>query len=169
MNPNIHSLGEEEFRAVNRGERHITIHFDGAYRYSYGKHEYGCGWVISQNGVDIVSKSFGGISEEPFSSNASEYLALKDALEYLIISEYFEFDRLTIVGDSRLVINQISDKWKMNEGIYVKIGREVKNYIYLHFHRNVDYKWISRNFNQKADELSKIGLNNYNEAKTKNA
>lgn len=157
----IHEIGYEEEKEINRGDRVVTIHFDGAYRFSYGIHEYGCGWVMDINGVDLVSKSFGGVSESPFSSNKAEYLALKDSLEYLLMSEYFEFDKLIIIGDSRLVINQISDKWKIHSGVYVDIAKEVKNYIYMHFHRNVEFIWTQRANNSKADKLSKEGLNNY--------
>lgn len=158
----IHEIGYEEEKEINRGDRVVTIHFDGAYRFSYGIHEYGCGWVMDINGVDLVSKSFGGVSESPFSSNKAEYL---------VKSEYFEFDKLSIIGDSRLVINQISNKWKIHSGIYVDIAKEVKDYLYLHFHKNVDFKWTKRENNTKADKLSKEGLNNYKlyETETKNA
>lgn len=154
-------ISPSEERIINTGEKELTINFDGSYRFSFGKHEFGCGWVMKLNGVFLVSKSFGGETKGPYSSNAAEYRALKDAIEFLMKFENIEFDRLKIIGDSRLVINQISKKWKIHSGIYVVEAKKVKDYLDRNFHNNIEFVWVSRNNNQEADELSKEGLNNY--------
>lgn len=95
------------------------------------------------------------------SSNMAEYLALKWILDTLHSKNYTSAD-ITIHGDSKLVIEQMSGNWKVKSGLYKSSA--------LHClmmktkFSSVKFVWIPRHLNKKADELSSrklIALNLY--------
>lgn len=141
----------------HKKEKELVLNFDGSYRERHGKKEFGCGWILKLDGKVVQQRSFGGECTVEFSSNAAEYSSLLDALEYLDGVELI-YDRLLIVGDSKLVINQISGFWKINKGLYVDVAKKVLNNL-ENRKGNWSCKWTSRDNNQEADELSGLGLN----------
>mgnify|MGYP001566402882 CR=1 FL=1 len=86
------------------------------------------------------------------SCNAAEYLALIEVLGFF--SQNISPDnKIIICGDSNLVINQMNLHWKCKEGTYKQYYLEamnLKNKFPL-----IDFKWIPRELNTRADELSK--------------
>lgn len=139
----------------------LELYFDGAYRSNYDEEEYGCGWLIKENGKTILQRSFGGVYPTKGSNNLAEYDAVYDALKFIANSE-MTFDRLTIYGDSRLVINQLKGHWMIKEGRYKETAIKVKEMLQQDFHNNVKFKWIRRESNIEADTLSKEGIKNKN-------
>jgi ribonuclease HI len=63
---------------------------------------------------------------------------------------------IEICGDSRMVIEQMSDRWKISAGAYVAAALRAREM--LRQFPNVRLVWIPRDQNRRADELSKRGL-----------
>jgi hypothetical protein len=67
--------------------------------------------------------------------------------------------RVTIYGDSNLVINQLKGKWRIRKGLYLPIAIETKTLL-AHLHGmgwQVSLMWIPREQNEECDTLSKKG------------
>ena len=95
------------------------------------------------------------------SNNVAEYLA------FIKILEWFEENEITnktilIYGDSMLVVKQMNNQWRIKKGLYKKYALKAKNILSsLKSKNNIIIKWISRDYNYLADELSKHELINH--------
>lgn len=129
----------------------IEIYFDGSCQDNpHGAIAYG--YHINLNGTEIHS-GFGG---EPAckgnSNNVAEYKALLLALEEC---RDIKGKTILIKGDSKLVIMQMTGRWRIKDGMYRKdalLAREVVQR--LASENLVEFKWIPREENVRADELS---------------
>jgi ribonuclease HI len=65
--------------------------------------------------------------------------------------------RVTIHGDSNLVINQLNGKWRVRKGLYLSIAIETKELLaYLRgLGWQINFSWIPRERNEECDALSK--------------
>jgi ribonuclease HI len=88
------------------------------------------------------------------SNNVAEYIAFTKVVEYLISNEIKE--TVYILGDSKLVVEQMVGSWRMKGGIYIKFAKKAQQLFtdYYAMNRNVNLHWISRD-NNIADEVSK--------------
>lgn len=97
----------------------------------------------------------GGIAFEPFSkessNNVAEYIALIKLLEWLLAQGYSKFS-VFIQGDSQLIINQLSGKYKVKSE-KLKIYFE-KTKILIKKFENLQIEWITREKNNDADGLA---------------
>ena len=89
------------------------------------------------------------------SNNVAEYLAIIEVLKYFI-SNKLQTEKIICCGDSKLWIEQLSGNWKCNKGIYAKYYYEAKELVKQF--SNISFKWVAREYNEKADELSKRGM-----------
>ena len=126
-----------------------SLYFDGCSKGNPGS--AGAGFVIYQGSREIVSKSeFIGDNE---TNNVAEYhalvIGLKKALSYGI-------RRLTVYGDSLLVIKQVSGKYKVNshnlKQYYDYAIELAKQFEYIRFEH------VLREKNKRADELANRSL-----------
>jgi hypothetical protein len=88
------------------------------------------------------------------SSNLAEYAGVLQILKYL---SYRPPGRVTIHGDSQLVISQLNGKWRMLKGLYLSIAKEAKALL-AHLHNcgwEINLCWIPRAQNKECDALSK--------------
>jgi ribonuclease HI len=96
-----------------------------------------------------------GIAFKPFSqessNNVAEYVALIKLLKWLLAKRYNKFSIL-IQGDSQLIINQLSGKYKVKSE-KLKIYYE-KTKILIQKFENIHIEWISRENNNEADALA---------------
>lgn len=91
-------------------------------------------------------------------NNVAEYLAFKLALERLreiIGSIPGSLKKITIQGDSQLVIKQMSGEWNIKQGLYVNLAKiclieleSLKSEGY-----EISLRWIPRKDNTEADAL----------------
>lgn len=130
----------------------ITVHFDG----SCNPNPHGpIGWgsVVRLNGKVIAQLSDARPASDKNSNNVAEYLALSDAMGFLIKNS-LNLEKIIFYGDSSLVINQISGKWKKmpKGGMYAEIARNTISKKSLF--PNSEYVWIPREENTEADSLS---------------
>ncbi|HEX5185252.1 MAG TPA: ribonuclease HI [Nitrososphaeraceae archaeon] len=114
------------------------------------------GFVVQKKNEQIIRiYEEGGIAMTPFSdessNNVAEYAGLIKLLEWLSKNRYENFPIL-IQGDSQLIINQISGKYKVKSeklmSYYEKTKSLIKNF------DNIKIEWIARDNNKDADNLA---------------
>lgn len=145
----------------------IDIFFDGACHNIKGNNNpMGLGIAVFINDEyreelsrAILYKSY----KELGTSVVAEWLALVNALKIAKeLKKDFE-GRLNIYGDSQLVVNQFNLLYRINKEklkIFFNKSKSIANEIGIS-----EIIWIKREFNKKADELSKEGLKLYKEKK----
>jgi ribonuclease HI len=126
-----------------------VLFFDGCSKNNPGPS--GAGAVLYHNGLEIWSTAvFVGHKE---TNNVAEYtgmiVGIKRAVEMGI-------RRLVVKGDSNLVVQQMNGKFRVNADHIKPLYATAKNII-----RNFDsiqFVHVYRHLNQRADELSNMGL-----------
>lgn len=93
--------------------------------------------------------------EKETSNNVAEYLGFKAILRELIRRKW-NHRVIVCYGDSRLVVKQMSGKWRIRAGHYVPHAKACKTL--MKRFRNMKLEWIPREKNTIADELSKREL-----------
>lgn len=106
------------------------------------------------NSVRVAWESYGITGSGPgMSNNVGEYSALLALLKWFITRTP---EKLQVLSDSQLVVNQMQGKWKVNSDklfypYYVSVTRLLAvNFPYIPF---IKYRWILREQNL-ADTLS---------------
>lgn len=117
--PNRKQQGQEGFQRIKKSVKHhqgqvrlLAIHFDGGCR-KHPKAGWGAGYGSFQITLDgdslIERREFG----KGHSSNTAEYETLIEAVKYCLwLIPNPQLYRLEISGDSRLVINQVTGRWR---------------------------------------------------------
>jgi len=114
--------------------------------------ETGIGFAID-TGEDIIKISrYGGKG----TNNTAEYKALIGCLEKLLELGLDEKE-IEIYGDSNLIIKQVNGEWKCNKEHLIPFKNHAQQLKGLF--ANLTIKWVKREKNQIADNLSKKGLN----------
>ena len=149
---------EDSFKEVydfNKKFDDLILMFDGSC--SPDKNE-GYGYVI-MNGEDIIAEGWGFklFSGEPATGNSSEWKSLQLGLKLLEELE-LEFNTLTIKGDSMLVINQASQKWKLKKGVYLETAQDTLKE-FSEIFKKAKFKHVYREYNDYADALSNRYMN----------
>ena len=119
----------------------------------------GCGawgyalWLGTKQRIE----EFGSLGNPPWmTNNYIEYCALGFALKKMIELQLPEIKSLTILGDSQLVINHLNDVWQTKSESLLPLKNKCIEYLDS---LKVDWiaRWIPRDINQLADELSRKG------------
>lgn len=112
----------------------------------------GFGWVINWSSGKAPTE--GSKEKKPTPSNTNnvaEYNALKEGiLNYLKLGGKGPFQ---VYGDSKLVINQMSGKWKVKNQNLAVIKEEIASIIKKH-DLKVKFDWVPREQNSTADRLA---------------
>ncbi len=131
------------------------IYFDGACEPINPSGNMGFGYAIFDKDGNTVKKHSSFVkSEKTNTNNVAEYMALILALKYIIENRIKGM--IYIRGDSMLVVNQMNGKWGIKSGHYVTYAYECKELIKQIGSFNL--KWIPREKNTIADDLSKMEL-----------
>jgi ribonuclease HI len=128
------------------------MYFDGCSKGNPGL--AGAGAVIYTNHEEVwCGSSFVGTHA---TNNEAEYagliLGLKKASEMNI-------KQLFINGDSQLIINQMTGKYKCNSPNLLPLYQAAKKL--EESFETIEYKHVLRNLNHRADELSNIAITDY--------
>lgn len=113
------------------------------------------GWVV-KGLLSIPVTGVKDLGQSPtMTNNVAEYTAVKSALEWVVRTVKTEqFDKVLIRSDSQLVVNQCNDEWKCNDKRLGAIRDDI-----WHLCENipipVEFKWIPREENMEADEVSR--------------
>jgi ribonuclease HI len=130
----------------------LAVYFDGSCNPN-PKGEMGWGCVIEKHGVVLFEDCDSCWAHEGNSNNVAEYLGLKMALEW-ILANRDPNEKMLVLGDSNLVVNQMNGEWKIKEGRYRDIAIECQEL--MRKLPNASFQWIPRHKNQRCDDLSKI-------------
>ena len=115
-------------------------------------------FVVKKDGETVHSDY--GIAGEPFSqdstNNVAEYTALAKALEWLGANN-FHSDRITVMSDSQLVVNQLAGIFKIKAKRIVPLYRQVLSL--KDKFAEIEIKWVPREQNKEADRLTNVAYN----------
>ncbi|QDP39841.1 ribonuclease H family protein [Radiobacillus deserti] len=155
-----HSWSLKELKKYLKGietEPHnITIYFDGGFDKYSNKSGLGCAVYYEQNGKSWRLRK-NALVEELQTNNEAEYAALFLAIQELELLGAHHLP-IKIIGDSQVVINQLSEDWPVYEETLLKwIERIEKKLEELGF--SATYKHVQRNKNKEADQLASQALN----------
>jgi ribonuclease HI len=137
----------------------FVLYFDGCSKGNPG--HAGIGAVIYKKGVEYwaACKYIG----DKRTNNEAEYCALILGLQSAID---LGIKRLSVCGDSLLVINQVNKIYKVKNPNLLDIYDEVvKLKAQFEF---VDFNHVYRKDNKRADQLSNLGLEHSNDSKKEN-
>jgi len=130
----------------------FILNFDGCSKGNPGLS--GAGAVIYNNNIEVwAGYSFVDTSA---TNNQAEYTGLIIGLKYAVDNQIQD---LLVQGDSQLVINQMTGKYKCNADklvVLYKTAKALENQI-----KNVQYAHVLRKFNARADELSNMAVQKY--------
>ena len=113
------------------------------------------GVMIKDKDGTVLLKEHGLVGKgSRMSNNVAEYAGVLHFLKYLSSRPP---RRVTIHGDSNLVINQLNGKWRVRKGLYLSSAVEAKELLaYLRgLGWQVSLCWIPRTQNEECDALSK--------------
>jgi len=141
----------DDFRSVD----HVA-HFDGACEPRNPGGWGGWGFaIVDASGVEIAS-DHGVLERGPdMTNNVAEYTAALECVRAWIALG--PRGRLTVRGDSKLVIEQMCGRWAARKGAYLAVHRELVQLV-ASSGVELQWCWVSRDDNARADELSKQGL-----------
>jgi ribonuclease HI len=133
----------------------VHVHFDGACQPPKGPGVAAYGFTVEGEGLDFEDC---GLATRPYSehstNNVAEYVAATRALEWLHEQGY----RGAVIasGDSQLVIRQMRGEYQVRtehlqayQSWLARLAREFAA---------VEWRWIPREQNGRADALSKLAL-----------
>ena len=133
----------------------VQVHFDGACQPPKGPGVATFGFTVEGEGLHFEDS---GLATRPYSehstNNVAEYIGAIRALEWLREQGY----RGTVIvsGDSQLVIRQMRGEYRVTsehlKAYHEWLGRLAKEF------GAVEWVWIPREQNARADQLSKIAL-----------
>lgn len=138
---------------MNRDDKVLTLKFDGGARGNPGPSGYG--FAIFKNGSEIES-DYGFIGET--TNNVAEYVALINGLQCLV--DTYPNANVKVIGDSRLVIKQVTGEWSANDGKLAKRLDTVNELLEEH-NGTVTFKWTKRKNNGRADELANKAIDEH--------
>jgi len=115
------------------------------------------GYVIKKKGLTIAkgSKIIG--KGQGMTNNVAEYNALIAVLEEIRKRALYT-EEIIIKSDSKLLVNQMKGNWKVKSNLIYPLYREAKKRAYNY---NIKFKWIPREKNKEADEMSRIAFTTY--------
>ncbi len=134
---------------MKQNQSRIICYFDGSCEPRNPGGAMGLGVVIYKDQEQVFT--FGGYfpPAPQNSNNVAEYRAFEVMLDYLITHK-----PITIYGDSMMVIQQMSQNWKIKNGLYTEHAFRCLGKFKTHF-ANVALRWVPREQNAVADRLSK--------------
>ena len=120
------------------------------------------GYAIYRDGKRIATGH--GFSGQPVTNNYAEYDGLIAGLKHAQKLMY-QGEEVIIHSDSKLLVNQMNGEWRFKKGSYVKKLLEARELVEKF--PNLAFKWIPRDENSVADELSRIAYAEATEAMKK--
>lgn len=133
----------------------VEVHFDGACEppkgggvATFGYHLEGAGYLHEECGLAVRPYS------DHATNNVAEYVAAIRALEWLVDQRYP--GEVHLLGDSQLVVRQMLGEYRVRAE-HLRAYHEHLSLLAQKF-RRVEFRWIPREENRRADALSKQAL-----------
>jgi ribonuclease HI len=131
-------------------------YFDGAVEPVNPGGTGGWGFVLRSRDGKLLREGHGVLKARPtMTNNFAEYVAAGMA-----VKTYQETGRsgpLLLRGDSKLVVEQMSGRWRVRSGCYVPVYERLQALL-GRCPFEVRWEWVPRHKNAEADGLSKRGL-----------
>ena len=131
--------------------RHFTLTADGGSRGNPGAAGYGA--VISESG-NILAELFDVIGIA--TNNVAEYQVLIAGIR--AANKIDPAAQIEARLDSKLVVEQMSGRWKIKNIPLAKLAMEAKK---IHSPELITFTWIPREENHAADRLVNLALDGY--------
>jgi ribonuclease HI len=136
--------------------RHLDAWFDGATGSANPGGHASWGAIIKHDNRAIW-KAHGYVGHGPeMSNNVAEYCGLISVLAFLYTNRE-SWSSATVHGDSKLVVMQMNGKWGAYGGLYYPYYETAKAG-FESLRDRIKLKWVPREKNGEADELSKLEL-----------
>ena len=131
-----------------------SLYFDGASRSNPGPASYG-GVIYDEtkNEIATYKKYIGN-----HTNNVAEYLGCFHGIQACVQEG---IKNVTIYGDSKLVIEQVSGRWKVKSENIKPIYNEIKKVLDTGVFENIIFKHVKRNKNKRADQLANEALDEH--------
>ena len=114
--------------------------------------------VYDKNGTK-VHEEFKFVGKgDGMSNNVAEYSGLVALLEYLIQNDVH--GNISVKLDSKRVVEQMTGKWKVENGLYLSKFNEVI-VLMTNLKANLHFTWVNRENNAEADQLSREAYEEY--------
>jgi ribonuclease HI len=126
-----------------------SLYFDGASRKNPGPASFG-GVIYNESGeeFDTYYKFIGTAT-----NNVAEYCGLLAGLHR---ARELNIKELKVFGDSNLIIQQVTGKWKVKNATLRAIYNQIKEV--EPFFTVISYQHVYRKDNKRADQLANIAL-----------
>lgn len=128
----------------------IKVYTDGASRGNPGPSSYG--YLIKDKDDKVIKEGFGYIGIT--TNNVAEYTAVLEAFKF--IKSDLKVREVNLFADSKLIIEQLSGRFKIKSSHLKLIYKEIKD-LEENFPK-VNFKHIPRTLNFLADKLANIAL-----------
>ncbi len=130
--------------------RSFDVWFDGACGPVNPGGTAAFGYAVYESGAKI-GEGCGVIGAGPtMSNNVAEYCGVIEAAKFIMTIAPGAIVRFH--GDSNLVVQQLSGRWKAKQGLYIPYHKEARQ---LCADLKAPFHWIPREQNVEADALSK--------------
>lgn len=135
----------------------LKMWFDGScLPYNPGKTTIGAVIIKDEDNLIVYKNRYREDHDNINSCNYAEHVGLGLGLAWLAENGQ-KVDEVIIYGDSKLVINQMKGSYRINEGThYYPAAKQNKDIVWQYaLEKKLKYKWIPRELNWEADELTK--------------
>jgi ribonuclease HI len=133
----------------------VTVHFDGSSQLVGGRRLAGYGFTVEGAGLDLEEFGLAVPPGHPrATNNVAEYVGAICALEHLVREGYS--GDVAVYGDSELVVRQANGEYAVRTEHLVPYHERLRQ-LAGRFQR-VEFLWIPREENRRADELSKRAI-----------
>ncbi len=137
------------------GSGPVRVHFDGACQPPTGPGIAAYGFTVDGGGLHLEDRGLAVPPHHPRSTNnVAEYVGAICALEELVRLGYA--GDVEILGDSQLIIRQMSGEYAVRAE-HLRPYHERLRQLVRRF-RRVEFRWIPREENERADALSKLAI-----------
>lgn len=135
----------------------IEVWYDGACEPKNPGGTASYGVIIKSEGKVIFEESKIVGTGNGMSNNVAEYSGAISGMEWMIANGLKDHPIL-VRGDNKMSVEQMSGNWKVRtwDGLYVPYWRKAKELVKQFTH--IEFRWISREQNGEADEISKQAL-----------
>jgi len=141
----------------------LQLYSDGGSRANPGSSGLG----IAGYHVDVEGKKEcifeKGVFLEDCSNNFAEYLALIQALNYAVNSDY---KNIELYSDSKLIVEQVNGRWKVKSNDLQPLAQAASSRIQAlrDAGKQVTLRWIPREQNVHADSLANLAMDRHSSA-----
>lgn len=136
----------------------LQVYFDGAcHNKKDDVSKMGVGVHANLAGQEIFAKGFS--PDTLGTSNVAEWTG---CLAALLVAEsqigrIGGIKEVELISDSQLIVKQLKGEWSIKETNFLKYYYDCQEII-KRIRKRVSIKWVPREQNKRADELSKIGI-----------